>query len=59
MLAKLTHCFLFAPPGSVLSERLFSTAGDIADGKRNRLLPEKVEMFLFLRKILLLLNFDY
>ena len=29
------------------------------DGKRNRLLPEKVEILLFLRKNLLLLNFDY
>ena len=31
----------------------------IADGKRNRLLPEKVEMLLFLRKNLLPVNFDY
>jgi len=30
-----------------------------ADGKRNRILPEKVEMLLFLNKSLLLLNFDY
>ena len=59
LLAKLARRFLCAPPGSVPSERLFSTAGDIADGKRNRLLPEKVEMILFLNKNLLLLNFDY
>ena len=57
LLAKLACCFLRAPPGSVPSESLFSTAGDIADGKRNRLLPEKVEMLL--NKNLLLLNFDY
>ena len=36
----------------------FDTAVDIADGKRNRLLPEKVEMLLFLHKNLLLPNFD-
>ena len=59
LLAKLARRFLCAPPGSIPSERLFSTAGDTADGKRNRLLPEKVEMLLFLRKNLLLLNFDY
>ena len=59
LLAKLAHRFLSSPPGSVLSERLFSTAGDIADGKRNRLLPDKVEMLLFLNKNLLLLNFNY
>ena len=34
-------------------------AGDIADSTRNRLLPEKVEMLLFLNKNLILLNFDY
>ena len=59
LLAKLARRFLCAPPGSVPSERLFSTAGDIADGKRNRFLPEKVDMLLFLRKNLLLLNFDF
>ena len=49
---------LCAPPGSIPSERLFSTAGVIADSKRNRLLPDKVEMLLFLNKNLLLLNFE-
>jgi len=34
-------------------------AGDIADGKRNRLLPEKVDILLLLNKNLLPLNFDY
>ena len=59
LLAKLARRFLCAPPGSVPSERLFRTAGYIADGKRNRLLPDKFEMLLFLNKNLLLLNFDY
>ena len=39
--------------------KLFSTAGDIADNKRNTLLPDKVEMLLFLNKNSLLLNFEY
>lgn len=59
ILAKIARQFLCAPPGSVPSERLFSTAGDIADDKRNRLLPDKVEMLLFLNKNLRLLNFEY
>ena len=59
MLASLARKYLSAPPGSVASERLFSTAADIADEKRNRLAAEKVEMLLFLKKNLQLLNFDY
>ena len=59
ILAKVAHQFFCAPPGSVPSERLFSTAGDIADDKRNRLLPDKAEMLLFLNKNLRLLNFEY
>ena len=59
MLASLTRKYLSALPGSVASKRLFSTAADIADEKRNRLAAEKVEMLLFLKKNLQLLNFDY
>ena len=59
LLAKLACRFLCAPPGRIPSERLFSSAWDIADSKRNRLLPNKVEMLLFLDKNLLLLNFEY
>ena len=33
--------YLCTPPGSIASERLFSTAGDIADGACNRMLSEK------------------
>ena len=58
MLASLARKYLSAPSGSVALERLFSTAADIADEKRNRLATEKVEMLLFLKKNLQLLNFD-
>ena len=47
ILSVLAQKYLSAPAGSVASERLFSTASLIADDRRNRLLPEKVEMLLF------------
>ena len=58
-LSRLARKYLCAPAGSVPSERLFSTAALIADDRRNRLLPEKVEMLLFLKKNLPLINYDY
>lgn len=41
---------LITPAATVFSERLFSTAGLIADKKRNRLDPERVKMLVFLQK---------
>lgn len=39
--------YLCVPPATVESERLFSTAGQICDSKRNRLDPERVKMLVF------------
>ena len=49
-LSRLARRYLAPPPTSVASERLFSTAGDIYDEKRNRLAPERAEMLLFIKK---------
>ena len=49
-LADLACKYLSIPPSSAASERLFSSAGDIVSPERNRILPEKAEMLLFLKK---------
>lgn len=49
-LAATASAFLSAPCTSVESERLFSTASNILDEKRNRLLAERAEMLIFLKK---------
>ena len=61
IMCKCAQSYLCAPSGSVASERLFSTAGDIADGKRIRMLSKKVEMLLLLRKTwnCLILNINF
>lgn len=47
---KMALKYLCIPPTTVYSERLFSTAGNICDTKRNRLDPERVKMLVFLNK---------
>uniref|UniRef100_UPI0037E9BABF ribitol-5-phosphate transferase FKTN isoform X2 n=1 Tax=Semicossyphus pulcher TaxID=241346 RepID=UPI0037E9BABF len=54
-LAATAIKYLCAPCTSVESERLFSTASNIVDEKRNRLTPERAEMLVFMRKNLPLL----
>lgn len=49
-LKKLSKKFLITPPSTVISERLFSTAGIIADKKQSTLDPERVRMLVFLNK---------
>ncbi|XP_068118237.1 zinc finger BED domain-containing protein 4-like [Hyperolius riggenbachi] len=49
-LRKLSKKFLITPPSTVISERLFSTSGNIVDRKRSRLDPERVRMLVFLNK---------
>ena len=48
-LSNFAKRFLSGPPSSVRSERVFSTAGDVIDEHRARLLPEKAEMLIFLK----------
>lgn len=50
LLAAVAVKFLSAPSTSVESERLFSTASNIVDEKRNRLTAERAEMLIFLKK---------
>lgn len=49
-LATTALKFLSAPSTSVDSERLFSTASNILDEKRNRLSGDNVETLIFLKK---------
>lgn len=48
ILVKMARKCLSIPPASVPSERLFSTAGQIATDTRNRLDADKIEMLVFL-----------
>ncbi|KAK0154005.1 Zinc finger BED domain-containing protein 4 [Merluccius polli] len=50
LLGAVAAKFLSAPSTSVESERLFSTASNIVDEKRNRLTAERAEMLIFLKK---------
>ncbi|KAL2102415.1 hypothetical protein ACEWY4_001583 [Coilia grayii] len=50
LLSAVAAKFLSAPSTSVESERLFSSASNIVDEKRNRLTAERAEMLIFLKK---------
>lgn len=57
--APIVRTYLSAPPSSVPSEQLFSTAGLIHEPLRNRLQGDKAAKLLFVKYNLPLLNFDY
>ncbi|KAM4560530.1 zinc finger BED domain-containing protein 4-like [Odontesthes bonariensis] len=48
--AAVAARYLSAPCSSVDSERLFSAVANVLDEKRNRLKPENVEMLVFIKK---------
>ncbi|XP_039630381.1 zinc finger BED domain-containing protein 4-like [Polypterus senegalus] len=50
LLSPLVKEYLSIPATSVPSERFFSTAGDIVTAQRSQLLPENVDMLIFLKK---------
>lgn len=56
-LVDLACKYLSIPPSSVPSERIFSSAADIVSQERNRILPVKAEMLLFLKKNLSVVGF--
>ena len=58
-LTKMAKKYLTPPPISIDVERLFSTAGDILSNKRNRLVPENLEKFLFCQENLPVFGFCY
>ena len=55
-LAYLACKYLAILPSSVALERLFSSAADVISPERNRILPEKAEMLLFIKKNLLVVG---
>lgn len=57
--SPIVRPYLSAPPSSVPSEQLFSSAGLIYESLRNRLEGDKAAKLLFVKFNLPLLNFDY
>ena len=57
-LCKLAKKYLTPPPTSTNCERLFAIAGQVMDEKRANLLPERLDMILFLRENIKNTNFN-
>ena len=51
LIAKLARHYLCIPATSAVSERTFSTAGNIVTAKRSCVAPENVNVFVFLHQI--------
>lgn len=58
-LHRVVRQYLSAPPSSVPSERLFSSAGLVYDELRNRLSGETAAKLIFIKYNLPVVNFDY
>lgn len=58
-LSHLARKYLSAPPSSVDSERIFSTAGNVCVDNRSRLSSDNLEKLVFLNKNLPLVNYEY
>ena len=58
-IVKLPKKYLYAPGGSIKSERLFSTAGHIINELQRSLTPENLKMILLLHHNLPILNYEY
>ena len=54
--AQVARRYLAAPSTSVPSERMFSSAVDLYSDSRNRLLPERAEMLLFVKENIKLIH---
>jgi len=57
--ARVVKRYLPAPPTSVASERLFSSASRVFTDRRNRLAAKKADMLLFIKHNLSLISFKY
>ena len=58
VLAAEANRYLSAAPTSVASERLFSSAAQVYTDRRSRLLPKRVDMLLFVKHNLPLIDFN-